>query len=82
MDFVYCFLKVFLWHKEAESWQWRAAVAYLRRGGVGQCVPALCIQLVRRSAAVARHTHYGFSRKQDAFGAIRYFLRTGMRMDR
>lgn len=46
------------------------------------CVPALCIQLVRRSAAVARHTHYGFSRKQDALGAIRYVLRTRMRMDR
>lgn len=56
--------------------------SHRKRGGEGRCVPALCIQLVRRSAAVARHIHYGFSRKQDALGAIRYVLRTGMRMDR
>lgn len=53
-----------------------------RMGGEGWCVPALRIQLVRRSAALARHTYYGFSRKQDAFGAIRYVLHTRMRVDR
>lgn len=76
------FVKVLCRHKEASQAHGEKQQSHQKRGGEGWCVPALCIQLVRRSAAVARHTHYGFSRKQDAFGAIRYVLRTRMRMDR